>query len=71
MSAFYPPPEGAAEEFVDAAIGDRGLYGAISPHEFQRLAGLAYSGAFDEVRALLDCKAKGLQRDLHQWGAFS
>lgn len=67
MSAFYPPPEGPAEEFVDAAIGDRGLYGSISPNEFQRLAGLAYSGAFDEVRALLDHKASDLQRTNSFW----
>jgi len=67
MSAFYPPPQGPAEEFVDAEIGVRGLYGAISPAEFQHLAGLAYSGEFDEVRQLLDRKAAQLNQPIAEW----
>jgi hypothetical protein len=67
MSAFYPPPQGPAEEFVDAEIGSRNLYGAISPAEFQHLAGLAESGAFDEVKALLDGKATELNQTVAIW----
>ena len=67
MSAFYPPPHGPAEEFVDAEISIRGLYGAITPAEFQCLAGLAESGCFEEVKALLDEKVRRLEQTIADW----
>jgi hypothetical protein len=67
MSAFYPPPQGPAEEFVDAEIGSRGLYGAITPAEFQCLTGIAESGGFEEVKALLDAKTQRLNRTIADW----